>query len=247
MTQLEKKPSKAPILTLENVGINYGRTFFLRSAKKKEHWVLRNLSFELYQGESLGVLGRNGIGKSTLLRTMAGIMRPDEGKVKLRKGATSSLLSLGVGFLPELTGRENIVMSCLLQGMPKQEIYRVMDSIIDYAEIREHIDKPISAYSSGMSARLGFAISLQCRPDILLLDEVLGVGDVAFRKKSAETMREYIQGDQTVVLVSHNGKTIQELCTRVIWIQDGKIHREGSPDIVVPEYEESMLNQKKAG
>lgn len=227
------------LLSLHDVGINYGNTQFGR--KRKDHWVLRHISFDLDRGESLGVIGSNGIGKSTLLRTMAGIIRPDEGKVKLQRGRSASLLTLGVGFMQELSGRENIYLGGLMMGMTMQEIRALFDEIVQFAELEDAIDRPYHTYSSGMRIRLGFSLSLQRKPDILLLDEVLAVGDTAFRKKSADAMMASIRSEQTVVLVSHNGQTIADLCNRAIWIDGGSIRAEGAPAQVVAQYEKHSL------
>ncbi|MBM3616932.1 MAG: ABC transporter ATP-binding protein [Alphaproteobacteria bacterium] len=232
--------TEKPILSLKGVGVNYGKSFSFRR-KRLDRWVLQDISFDLMPGESLGVLGRNGIGKSTLLKTMAGVIAPDAGEVKLKKGCSASLLALGTGFMPELTGRENVFLGGMLIGMKAGEIRKRFDEIVAFAELEEAIDMPYYTYSSGMKSRLGFALSIQRNPDILLLDEVLGVGDVAFRKKSADALKERILGEQTVVLVSHNGQTIRELCNRAIWIEQGVIRMAGDPDQVVTEYEAQML------
>lgn len=225
---------KKPVLQLRNVGVYYGRSGLLRN--KNGRWIFKDISLDLQHGESLGVIGRNGIGKSTLLRTMAGIIAPDAGTVQLQRNKKAALLSLRTGFSPMLSGRDNILLSGMLQGMDYKEMQERMQHIIAFSGVGEQIDAPLDTYSDGMKARLGFAISTQIKTDVLLLDEVLGVGDASFRKKSASVMKERIRSDQTVVLVSHNPDTIRELCTRAIWIEDGKIAAEGDVGHVLEAY-----------
>lgn len=226
---------KSPILSLKHVGINYNATLLRRP--KHDFWALKDVSLTLNRGESLGVIGRNGMGKSTLLRTMSGILRPDRGDLQLQKGATAALLSLQVGFVPHLSGRENIFLSGLLLGMRYRQIEEVFPKIVTFAELHHAVEKPISTYSDGMKARLGFAVSFQMDPDILLVDEVLGVGDAAFREKSSEMMKRRIHSDRTVVLVSHNANTVRELCTRCVWIEEGVTVAEGPTDEVMRDYQ----------
>lgn len=190
------------------------------------YWALKNVSFNLFHGETLGVIGRNGVGKSTLLRLLAGIIAPDKGEVTSYV-ERSSLLSLQVGFVPHLSGRENAVLSGMLLGMRRREIEKKMESIVDFSGLGEFIDEPVGSYSSGMRARLGFAVAMEAEPDILLIDEVLGVGDREFKQKSGLAMRERILSDQTVVIVSHNLDTIREFCDRVVWLENGETKAEG--------------------
>lgn len=229
-----KEPNNAPLMRLKDIGVYYGRKGWLRN--KHGRWVFRHISFDLHKGESLGVIGRNGIGKSTLLRLMAGIIVPDEGKLIRAQGMRASLLSLRTGFLPHLSGRENIVLSGMVQGMQYDEVRSQMESIIEFTEIGDEIDEPLMTYSDGMAARLGFSVSMHIKPDIMLVDEVLGVGDSHFRQKSAEALKARLRSDQTVVLVSHNPDTIRDLCTRALWIEGGEIRAEGDVDVVLEEY-----------
>jgi lipopolysaccharide transport system ATP-binding protein len=222
-----------PVLKLSDVGVYYKAS--LKVFNRKGFWALRNLNFEVYHGETLGVIGKNGAGKSTLLQLMAGIIEPDEGKI-IRTSLTSQLLSLQVGFLPHLSGRENAVLSGILLGMRKRDVLGSMDEIIEFSELGEHIDDPVRTYSSGMKARLGFAVARQSDPDILLVDEVLGVGDSRFKEKSKKVMIDRIHSDKTVVLVSHNETTIKDLCDRVIWLDDGETQSIGSSEDVVNSY-----------
>ncbi len=189
----------------------------------------------LRHGETLGVIGRNGVGKSTLLRVIAGIMSPDKGKI-VQAGYRASLLSLQVGFVAQLSGRENAILSGMLLGAAKKQIELSMDSIIEFSELDDFIDEPVSSYSAGMKARLGFSVALQADPDILLIDEVLGVGDAEFREKSAREIRRRIQSDRSVILVSHNTVTVQNLCDRVVWIEQGRTSAIGDPGEVLEAY-----------
>jgi lipopolysaccharide transport system ATP-binding protein len=224
---------KEPVLTMLNVGVSYVK----RSGmfKYSKFWPLKDVSLNLYHGESLGVIGRNGAGKSTLLRLLAGIIAPEQGLI-LNNGYQASLLSLQVGFLPYLTGRVNAMLSGMLLGLSRNEMAILMDKIITFAELEEFIDQPIRSYSAGMKARLGFSVAFNANPDILLIDEVIGVGDEQFRKKSAAAMRQKIRSNKTVVLVSHATHMIQELCDRVVWIDNGTVRMEGKADSVLANY-----------
>lgn len=225
-----------PALRFENVGVKYKKT--LKIINNQYHWALRNITFDVYHGETLGVVGRNGSGKSTLMKLMAGIINPDEG---LKTAAITSvqLLSLQVGFLGHLSGRENAVMSGMLLGMRKKDVVARMDSIIEFSELGDQIDEPVRTYSAGMRARLGFAVANQTNPDILLIDEALGVGDAKFREKSKAVMSARITSDKTVVMVSHNEETIKQFCDRVIWLESGEIKKIGDAESVVNAYLES--------
>lgn len=222
-----------PVLRLQNVGVSYQRHSGL--FRRERFWALRDVSFNLYHGESLGVIGRNGAGKSTLLQILAGIINPDKGQIQ-RASLRAALLSLRIGFIPYLTGRENAILSAMLMGIHRREIERDMDEIFSFAELEEFIDQPLHTYSSGMKARLGFAVAFRSDPDILLVDEVLGVGDADFRKKSTELMRQKISSDKTVVIVSHSASLIRDLCDRAVWIDKGETRGEGDADEVLALY-----------
>ena len=222
-----------PILSLQNIGVSYRRRAGMFRWNK--YWALKDVSFDLYHGETLGVIGRNGAGKSTLLRILADIISPDRGRID-RNGASVSLLSLRVGFIPHLTGRENAVLSGMLMGLRRHEVESMMNAIVDFSELGGFIDEPVRTYSAGMNARLGFSIALQADPDVLLIDEVLGVGDVEFRRKSSEALREKIKSNKTVVLVSHTPQTVKELCDRAVWIDGGVSRAEGDIDTVLGQY-----------
>lgn len=229
-----------PVLTLEHVGMCYRRQ---RGIFGDPFWALRDVSFTLYSGETLGIIGRNGVGKSTLLRLLAGIFRPDRGRL-INHGVRVSLLSLQVGFVPHLTGRENAILSAMLMGLRRREIEARMDEIIDFAELDDFIDQPTAIYSAGMNARLGFAVAMQIDPDVLLVDEVLGVGDEDFRQKSSAAMRARMQSGQTVVFVSHNLGMVRNLSDRVIWIEDGIVLEEGSSEKVLSDYQAHLKISK---
>jgi lipopolysaccharide transport system ATP-binding protein len=202
----------------------------------KPFWAIKDVSLDLYQGETLGIIGRNGVGKSTLLRLMAGILKPDKGEFINYGSYKASLLALQLGFLPYLSGRENAVLSGMLLGLRRQEIQSKMNAIIEFSGLGEFIDRPIATYSSGMMARLGFSVAFQAEPDILLIDEVLGVGDAEFSKKSAKAMQERMKSDKTIVFVSHNAALIRQLCTRAAWIEEGITRISGIPEEVLPLY-----------
>lgn len=213
----------------------------VKRASRVEHFeALHGISFEILQGEIVGLVGRNGSGKSTLLRVLAGIFEADSGSVDLH-GSTVSLLALGVGFLKQLSGRENIYLSAMLLGFSKQQVDEQIDEIIEFSELGSFIEKPVRTYSSGMVSKLGFAITAILKTDIILVDEVLSVGDAKFKKKSFNKMLELIsEKNRTVIIVSHDTKTIQRLCTSVIWLHDGDIRMTGPTDEVMQAYDAFM-------
>lgn len=225
---------KRTLIKVRNISVIYKRR---RSLFHDDPFMaLRNVTLDLHAGESLGVIGRNGVGKTTLLRVLANIIAPDSGTVE-NFGATTALLSLQVGFDPHASGRTNVLLSALLLGYSSAEIYDRMDDIVEFAELGDFIDQPLAGYSMGMRARLGFSICFFMQPEVLLIDEAMGVGDLEFRKKSTAAMQDKIKSNQTVVLVSHSGNTIRELCNRAVWIEDGVSRLEGDADAVVEAYE----------
>lgn len=192
------------------------------------------------KGEILGIVGKNGSGKSTMLRAIAGIFSPDSGTIDL-KGNSVSLLSIGVGFQPKLTGRENIVLSGMLLGFSEDQVREKMDEIIEFANLGDFIDMPVKTYSSGMHSKLAFSITAILEADIMLIDEVLSVGDAKFKKKSYNKMKELISNeDRTVLIVSHSSETLQELCTSVLWLHEGEMKMIGKPEEVLPAYDKFM-------
>lgn len=201
---------------------------------------LKGVTFEVPKGQILGICGKNGSGKSTLLRAISGIFSPDSGSINLH-GNSISLLSIGVGFQKKLTGYENIYLSGMLLGYSKEQIDEKVDEIIEFSELGDFIYKPVSSYSSGMYSKLAFSITAILETDIMLIDEVLSVGDIHFKEKSYNKMKELISdSDRTVVIVSHSTKTIVELCDKVIWLHDGLIKDEGKPEEIMEKYESFM-------
>ena len=204
---------------------------------------VKGVSFEIPKGEILGICGKNGSGKSTLLRAISGIFSPDKGSINLH-GNTISLLSIGVGFQKQLTGYENIYLSGMLLGYSKEQIDEKVDEIIEFSELGDFINRPVRSYSSGMYSKLAFSITAILETDIILIDEVLSVGDIHFKEKSYNKMKELISdSNRTVVIVSHSSKTITELCDRVIWLHEGLIKDEGDPERIMNKYEEFMREE----
>lgn len=203
-------------------------------------WALKDVSFEVTEGEVLGIIGRNGTGKTTLLKILSRITEPTSGSVEMY-GRVSSLLEVGTGFHPELTGRENIFLNGAILGMRKKEIERKFDAIVAFSEIEKFIDTPVKRYSSGMYVRLAFAVAAHLEPDILLVDEVLAVGDAAFQKKCLGKMEDIAHGGRTVLFVSHNMGAIRSLCESAIWLDNGHIVKSGPAATVVRDYEEQQL------
>lgn len=208
--------------------------------KVEIYHALKGVSFELEEGKILGIIGQNGAGKSTMLRAIAGIFSPDKGFIDLHNH-TISLLSIGVGFNRKLTGKENIYLSGMLLGFSEDEIKEHVKEIIKFADIGEFINKPVKTYSSGMYSKLAFAITAILETDIMLIDEVLSVGDTKFREKSYNKMKELISDEhRTVIIVSHSLGTIKELCDEVLWLDKGKTIMKGTSSEVIPKYEEFM-------
>lgn len=204
---------------------------------------VKGVTFEVPKGQILGICGKNGSGKSTLLRAISGIFSADKGSINLH-GNSISLLSIGVGFQKQLTGYENIFLSGMLLGYSKEQIEEKVKDIIEFSELGDFIYRPVRSYSSGMYSKLAFSITAILETDIMLIDEVLSVGDIHFKEKSYNKMKELISDDKrTVVIVSHNSKTIIELCDKVIWLHDGLIKDEGDPEAIMNEYEEFMRNE----
>lgn len=208
--------------------------------KKLDFWALRDVSFELKQGEVLGIVGRNGAGKSTLLKLLSRITSPDTGIIEIH-GRMGSLLEVGTGFHPELTGRENIFMNGTLLGMNRKEIERKFDEIVAFSGVEEFLDTPVKRYSSGMRVRLGFAVAAHLEPEILVVDEVLAVGDAEFQRKCLGRMNEAASEGRTVLFVSHQLEAIQTLCTRAIWLERGRVAMEGTTVDVVASYMNEIL------
>ncbi len=201
----------------------------------RHHTALKDVDLNVSQGEIVGLIGHNGAGKSTLLKVVARVMKPNTGRVVVR-GKVAPLLAVGAGFHPELTGRENVILNGTLLGFTRRQMEDKFEAIVDFAELWDFIDQPLRTYSSGMRARLGFAVATDTQPDILIVDEVLSVGDESFREKSAERMRGFRERGTTILIVSHGMQTIREICHRVAWIHEGEIRMEGDAGEVVDAY-----------
>lgn len=237
-------PVKAsPLLSLDGVGLAF-RKGGLRIGPRHPFWVLKDICFDVYPGETLGVIGRNAAGKSTLLRLIAGIIEHDRGTF-VNYGYSVALLSLQTGFVPYLTGRENAILSGILLGLRRSEVEAKMEAIVDFSELGDFIDQPLGTYSSGMRARLGFSVAYQVEPDILLIDETLGVGDEEFKVKSTRAMHERIRSDKTIILVSHMPATIRELCDRAVWIEEGVTRAVGEVSAVTHAYHDEINRRRQ--
>ena len=228
-TSLESAP------TLKNTVLKLGR----REKVVREIKALKNVSFEVPEGQVLGVVGANGAGKSTLMRTVAGILPPNSGRVEVH-GRVSTLLALGVGFNRKMTGRQNVVLGGLAAGLTREQLQAKYDEIVRFAELEEFMDMPMRTYSSGMYGRLAFAVAVTMEPEILLIDEALSVGDARFRKKSFRKMRQLCSEDRTIVLVSHALGSIKELCDQAIWMHKGELRMWDEPEAVVDAYTEFL-------
>ncbi len=224
-------------ITKEIAGVRKEET----ELRKKEFWALNNLSFKLHKGEALALVGRNGSGKSTLLRIIAGLIKPDVGSVEVN-GRLAPLIALGAGFNPILTGRENIYANLSILGLSQQEIDERFQDVVDFSEIGDAIDSPVQSYSSGMAARLGFACAIHTEPDILLIDEVLAVGDVNFRVKCYRRLAELRKQGVSFILVSHNSASVLSICDTAVYLKKGELCKSGDAETVMNQYEEDLSN-----
>jgi ABC-type polysaccharide/polyol phosphate transport system ATPase subunit len=214
---------------------NFGRT--TRITKRID--ALKNISFDIPRGSVTGVIGANGAGKSTLLRAIGGIVPPTSGEIRV-KGSISALLSLGVGFNPDLTGRENVMLGGLATGLTRKEVEDSFDTIVDFAELWDHIDMPMRTYSAGMYSRLGFAVATTLKPEILLIDEALSTGDAHFKEKSSTRINEMRETADAMLIVSHSLLTIQEVCNEAIWLHKGEVILRDTPHTVVEAYKKFL-------
>lgn len=243
------------IIEVHNVSVKYIigdfkdiglKEFFIRKLKGqitvKEKWALRNITFNIEKGDLLGIIGSNGSGKSTILKVLAGIMPPTEGSIAIN-GKIAPLLELGAGFDGELTVKENVFLRGAMLGYTKKFITEQYPNIVNFAELEEYEDVAFKRLSSGMKSKLAFSLASMVRPDILVLDEVLSVGDIAFRKKSEKRMQELIHSGITTILVSHSMEQIRNLCTKVVWIEQGKMMGIGETKKLCDQYEEYMRNK----
>ena len=204
-------------------------------------WALRDVSLSVERGMSLGVIGRNGSGKTTLLQLISGILKPDAGRISVG-GRVAALLELGAGFHPELTGRENVLINGIILGLSMREIRAKFDEIVEFAEAREYIDDPVRTYSSGMYVRLGFAVAVHVDPEILLIDEVLAVGDAAFARKCMDRMNHFRGSGKTIILVSHDLPLVQSWCDEAVWLDAGAVKSRGDAPTVVRAYVDEVLS-----
>ena len=221
------------LITLNNVAVRYPSP---AGHRHQDYSVFDGINLALRRGERLGVVGRNGVGKSTLLRIMAKIFAPYSGEVAWAPDISVSLLSLGLGFKPDFTGRENALIACLLQGLTKHDANLALGTIQEFCEIGDFFDAPVRTYSTGMRARLGFATALANRSDVILIDETLGVGDAAFKEKAQDTLKGQMTAARGIVIVSHAPGQIKMLCDRAVWIDEGAVKVDGKPEDVLAQY-----------
>ena len=240
---------KKILIELENVGLCYHRSasFFLSSNKRlrkeKDFWALQDVSLRVCEDETVGIIGRNGSGKSTISMVISGALKPDKGNVRVN--GKVQLLALGVGFRPTMTGRDNVLISGSILGMSRREIKEKMDEIEEFAELGDFFDEPVKIYSAGMKSRLGFAISTAVNPDILILDEVMSTGDASFRKKAEQRMKEMRERSKAQLVVSHSPGQVNDMCSRVVWLEKGQLIMDGKVDEVLPLYEEFCQAPRK--
>jgi ABC-type polysaccharide/polyol phosphate transport system ATPase subunit len=240
--------SKDVTISVQDLSLNY-RTLITRTPNIKEALVhfgrgqknivtveaLKGVSFDVEHGTVLGIIGANGAGKSTLMKAVAGLLPPTRGEIAI-KGKVSAMLSLGIGFNPNLSGRENVLLGGLASGLTKSEIFENFDAVVEFAELQDHIDMPMRTYSAGMYSRLGFAVATTISPEILLIDEALSAGDASFKEKSYQRIQDLAKQAKTLLVVSHALGTIQELCTDVLWLDHGNVIKRGPAAQVIEAY-----------
>lgn len=226
-----------PVIEAKNLGVSF-------QLSSGEFWALEGLDFTINEGEVVGIIGHNGAGKSTLCKVMTEILKPDKGSIDIH-GETSSLLGYGTGFNPQLTGTDNIFLNAMLLGIPKHVVEEKYEEIVEFSGIRRAINKPVKSYSSGMRSRLGFSIAAILQPDIFIIDEALSTGDLAFRQKATERIQEMMERAKAVVIVTHSMNFVEKVCTRAIWIEQGKLRADGDAEEIVAEYREVMGVSKK--
>ena len=244
--------SNLPAISVKDLSLTY-KTSISRTPNVKEAFVnfgrglksivsvdaLKSVSFDVNDGTVLGIIGANGAGKSTLMKAVAGLLPPTSGEIRIR-GKVSAMLSLGIGFNANLTGRENVMLGGLAAGLSRSEIESNFDAVVDFAELQEHIDMPMRTYSAGMYSRLAFAVSTTINPEILVIDEALSAGDASFKEKSYQRIQELAEQAKTLLVVSHALSTIQDLCNEVLWLHHGEIALRGNPKEVVAAYTEFL-------
>ena len=207
-------------------------------------WALKDVSFSVAKGETLGIIGRNGAGKSTMLKLLSGISKSTQGSIGIH-GKLAALIEVGAGFHPDLTGRENVYLNGAILGLSRRDIARLFDDIVEFAEVGPFIDTPVKRYSSGMYVRLGFAIAVYINPDVLLIDEVLSVGDMAFQQKCFQRIYDLKQAGKTIIFISHNMSAVQRICDRVLLLDRGQVAQEGEVDTVIRRYREQVIAQER--
>ena len=249
------------LLSIQNIGKSYrayrsesrrfASWFGLPVKPSEEHWVLRHMSFEVYSGEAVGIVGQNGAGKSTLLKMIVGTLKPTEGKVQIN-GRIAAILELGMGFNPELIGRQNAIHALGIMGFNAEEVHKIIPKVEEFSEIGEYFDEPVRTYSSGMQMRVAFAVATAYRPEILIVDEALSVGDTYFQHKSFSRIREFQEQGTTLLIVSHDRSAIQSLCNRAILLENGTVIKDGNPEevfdfynAIIAEKENSTVEVKK--
>lgn len=221
-----------------------GKSKHHHTLREEEFWAVKDVSFQLRSGEALGIIGHNGAGKTTLLRMLNGLIKPDTGSIRV-KGRMQALIALGAGFNPVLSGRENIYVNASVLGFSKMEIDRIYDQIVEFSGIEEFIDMPVQSYSSGMAVRLGFSVAAHMEPDVLLVDEVLAVGDLAFKTKCQLRIQELRESGVAIILVSHNLHTISHTCARTITLEKGKVLYDGDTETAIDVYRASLVRNNK--
>ena len=242
----------APIVEVENVSMRFNlakertdtiKEYILKLAKRQlffdEFWALQDVSFSVQPGESLALIGRNGCGKSTMLKVIAGVMSATRGKVNVR-GNIAPLIELGAGFDMDLTARENIYMNGAIMGFDRKFMDRHFDEIVDFSELQEFLDVPVKNFSSGMVARLGFSVATIVEAEILIVDEILAVGDVAFQKKCEQRMTKLLSGGTTLIFVSHSGEQVKRLCKKAVWLDHGVVQMQGDSGPVYDAYQQFL-------
>lgn len=261
MLTLSNSPSPIvtePTIRIDDLSVRYRvpmeripslKEYAIRRLKRTlafhDFWALNQVSFQAARGEFLGIIGPNGAGKSTLLKVIARVLHPTAGRVRVR-GRVCPLLELGAGFDPELTGRENIFLNGTILGFSRRDLETRQDRIIAFAGLQDFIDAPLRTYSSGMIARLGFSIVTDENPDILIIDEILSVGDAEFQEKSADRMAQFMNSGTTILFVSHSLNDIRRFCRRVIWLQQGRLQAEGDPETVIQKYLDHVSGTRPA-
>ena len=246
---------KQAIIKVEDVSMKFNlssekfdsfKEYVIKRLKKQvkfdEFWALKNVSFEVYKGESLGLIGLNGSGKSTMLKTIAGVLKPTTGKVEVC-GTVAPLIELGAGFDMDLTARENVFLNGALLGYGREEMEKHYDNIVEFSELQNFMDVPVKNFSSGMTAKLAFSIATIVDPEILIVDEILSVGDLRFQEKSKNKMMEMIKGGTTVLYVSHSLESIKDLCNKVVWLDHGQVVKMGDTKEICDEYYKSQMGK----